>query len=832
MLAATKARSLIIAAIIAVIWSGVSASAQSYEFGVGAFTVAQAPQAIVSADFNGDGRPDLAIADNNGISVLLGGSFSNRKDYSTGEFTPVSLAVGDINGDGKPDLIAAADATSEIWILLGNGDGTFQPMQTLKVANLGPYGITGIAVGDFNKDGHQDLALAAADNSDDPVVAVLLGNGNGTFQTAVTYPTAGSSRVITGDFNGDGNLDLAVSGMGTISLLLGNGNGTFQAYQPISFPSTGPTAIAAADLNRDGKLDLVVASDNSSYRYGVSVLLGNGNGTFQDAVFYPVLLLDSFSSGIAVGDFNGDGKPDVAVTNYDGNDVSVFLGVGDGTLKSAVDYPGSINPKGLVVGDFNGDGNQDIASVAGYLISAAVNVLIGRGDGTFAAHTNHGVPLYPYDMAAGDFNGDGIPDLVVDSFQSPGTVSVLLGKGNGGFNDYIQTKVGNVPAFLATGDFNGDGKLDVVFNDTNPTNGAEELKTLLGRGNGTFEAPLTQTLTAVTSNLAVADFNLDGKPDLVTCLQLTTGVSVFLGKGDGSFSAPAFFDAGNSTSAANAGPVFAADFNGDGRPDIVVSTYYGISILLGDGNGSFQPYKAILPGYSLLAVGDFNGDGKPDLVVYASPYVGIALGNGNGTFKAPTLLYVPQYLIDDRILAGDFNGDGKLDLAFIDSTEQMLSILPGNGNGTFGQRIDLPTENSPWSLAAADFNGDGSTDFVVGIANLGTTGAVSVYLNRPVGTLYPTALQFGSQAVGSKGKWLSTSLHNAGGGPLQISSISISGPFAQTNTCGEVLDVGSSCTISVTFKPVAAGSQKGSLSIVDNAAVKPQTISLTGVGVE
>lgn len=172
----------------------------------------------------------------------------------------------------------------------------------------------------------------------------------------------------------------------------------------------------------------------------------------------------------------------------------------------------------------------------------------------------------------------------------------------------------------------------------------------------------------------MADFNLDGKLDLATCLQLTTGVSVFLGNGDGSFAAPLFFDAGNNVDIAG-GPVFAGDLNGDHKPDLVVSTS---NILLGEGNGSFQPYQAILRGYAVLAVGDFNGDGKPDLVVTnGTPFVGIALGNGDGTFDPPkTTTFVPAVLSVEPLITGDFNGDGKLDVAFISESSQTLSIPP------------------------------------------------------------------------------------------------------------------------------------------------------------
>ena len=808
-----------------------TASVPAYAFGVGSFGVASRPTAIAIGDLNGDGRADLVVSDGSGVSVLLGmadGSFAPHVEYSTGQFAPVGLALGDFNGDGKLDIVTIVGPESPSFqVLLGNGDGTFKSATSVQLSSL--ISTSSVAVADFNKDGKSDIAIAGS-TFGGPVVAVLLGKGDGTVGMDVEYSTAGSSSMIAEDFNGDGNIDLALaSGYSGVSVLVGKGDGTFGSYIITAIPTNGAGSVAAADLNHDGKLDLVAGC----YPYfpgGVSVLLGNGDGTFGSPVFYPIQPLGNGPNVVAIADFNGDGRPDIVSANYDGYDTSVFLGNGDGTFKSAKNYPGSINPVGVVTGDFNGDGIKDIASVAGYNTSAAVTVLIGWGTGTFTSHVNHTIAPSPYDMSAGDFNGDGNLDIVVDSFKTPGAVSVLSENGNGGFTSYKDSNIGNSPSFLTTGDFNGDGRLDVVVVDSDSKNRTELLSTMLGNGDGTLQSPLNQTITSIPAGqFAVADFNLDSKLDLATCFQGTTGPSVFLGKGDGTFAAPVFFDAGGTCG--DPGSSFTADVNGDHKPDILVTTYNGVSVLLGEGNGSFQPYSAILAGYTLQGIRDFNGDGKQDLVVSAgSPFVGIALGNGDGTFQAPQTVFITAILNVDHAVVGDFNGDGKPDLAFV-SQSGMLSILLGNGDGTFGERIDLPTENSPWSLAAADFISGNGLDLVVANYLSQMKGTLSMFGNRPVAALYPGPLEFGSVKIGTT-KTLNTQLFNSGGGGLRITAIEVSSEYSQTNTCGSTLAVGSSCTVSVTFTPTGSGRHNGSLRIQDNAAAKPQVVALRASGVK
>ena len=325
-------------------------------------TGGEGPQAVAVGDFNGDGTLDLVVANFSGssVSVLLGngdGTFQPAVSYSAAANNlgnnPYSVAVGDFNGDGIPDLAVANEISNNVSVLLGNGDGTFQNAVNSAVGT-NPQSVT---VGDFNGDGFLDLAVA---NSGSNSVSVLLGNGDGTFQTAVNYAlgtNTSPSSVTVGDFNGDGILDLAVADFGTntVSVLLGKGDGTFEAAVNYAV-DVNPISVTAADFNGDGKLDLAVAN-NGGNGY-VSVLLGNGDGTFKKAVNYAA---GSTLYTLAAGDLNGDGKMDLVVANSGGNSVSVLPGNGDGTFEPAVSYAVGPNPRSVAVGDFDEDGRMDLA---------------------------------------------------------------------------------------------------------------------------------------------------------------------------------------------------------------------------------------------------------------------------------------------------------------------------------------------------------------------------------------------------------------------------------------------------------------------------------------
>src|SRR5579863_4874192 len=341
----------------------------------------------------------------------------NQSLYAAGTY-PTSIAVGDFNGDGRADLAVTNFSDNTVSILLGNGEGTFQPAVTYAVGNAP----ASVAVGDVNGDGKLDLAVA---NYADNTVSVLLGNGDGTFTPAPGAPAKvgiGPIFIALGDFNGDGSLDFATANKGdnSVSVELGHGDGTFPG-EVLMFLGGSPSSLAVGDFNGDGNLDLAVAnfSDNS-----VSVLLGNGNGTFTSASGSPFTVGSGLYS-IAVGDFNGDGNLDLAVMDANNGAVSVLLGNGKGSFAAVSGSPFAVGnaPYSLVVGDFNGDGNLDLAVT--YFYASTVSVLLGVGDGTFSAATNFPTDGGHGSVAIGDFNGDGRMDLAVANSDS-NDVSILL----------------------------------------------------------------------------------------------------------------------------------------------------------------------------------------------------------------------------------------------------------------------------------------------------------------------------------------------------------------------------------------------------------------------
>ena len=334
--------------------------------GITAHATGNDPISLLVEDLNRDGTPDLAVANYGAktLSVLLGnsdGTFQRHVDYTTGS-NPISLVGGDFNGDGKPDLAVANNGNNTISVLLGTGDGTLQAHVDYATGRAP----NSVAAGDFDRDGKLDLAVT---NRNDNTVSVLLGKGDGTFERRADYMTGSSPiSVSVGDFNGDGRPDLAVTNRNdnTVSVLLGNGDGTFQAHVA-NATGLNPWSVAVGDLNGDGKQDLAVTTYYRNYYDTVSVLLGNGDGTFGSHEDYPVTdapAIGSTPGSVAMGDFDGDGKTDLAVANDYPRSVSVLFGNGDGTFQSSMEYArGKVYS--TTVADLNRDGAPDLTVITG-----------------------------------------------------------------------------------------------------------------------------------------------------------------------------------------------------------------------------------------------------------------------------------------------------------------------------------------------------------------------------------------------------------------------------------------------------------------------------------
>jgi len=615
------------------------------------YVVGVGPDAITVADFNGDGKPDLAVANQNctntcvpgSISVLINrgdGTFQPAMSYGT-DSDPVSVAAADFDGDGKTDL-AVANAISPVQrgpgtvtIFFNNGDGTFSrtgeypagsgvgPLATLKLPGTA---VASLAVTNFT-------ALNGVN-----AVALLRNRGNGTFDLPVSYGTGKTPDWVASlDFNRDGIADLAVvnESDSTVSILLGKSDGTFQPKvdYPVGFR---PHRLVAGDFNGDQVFDLAVgASTNSTDGGAVCILLGRGDGTFQPAVAYGT---GNNPWSLGAGDFNHDGKLDVIFTNADASRVSVLLGNGDGSFPSYTDYASGDDVGAIAVADFDSDGSPDLALVNQN--SNSVSVLFGNGDGTFAARQiNHiTVGAAPNGIAAADLNGDGKPDLVVTN-AGDNSVSILINNGHGGFRVTGAYFVGNRPGGVAIADFDGDRNLDLAITNT----GDNTVSILFNHGDGTFSSPVTYDTGPGPASVVAADFDGDGKPDLAIAdseaPENSKGpglITVLRNRGDGTFANRMDYPTDPHPAA-----VVAEDFNGDRKLDLAIAAnldvFGKVSILIGQGDGTFLQGADYSEGFGLASMltADFNGDGKPDLAVVSmiNNTVFLMKGAGDGSFQ-------------------------------------------------------------------------------------------------------------------------------------------------------------------------------------------------------
>ncbi|MFB2976907.1 FG-GAP-like repeat-containing protein [Microseira sp. BLCC-F43] len=728
----------------------------------GAFTVAV-------EDFNGDGNLDLLTQNSQGISLLLGNG-----DGSFGEATNVSvrsiarfLVVGDFNNDGKSDFVAP-DFQNNL-VQLGRGDGSFVLAPLKELIALHPD--AAIASGDFNEDGFLDLVTVERSSA-----RLLLGNGDGSFVNGGEFVAGSYSKsVAVGDFNGDGHLDLATvtsfggggfPGFGTVFVVLGTGKGSFGKATEFTIENPA-NLITVGDFNGDGFLDLAASNGGFFSSSGkVSVLLGEGDGSFNPSTNFSV---GNRPSSMAVGDFNRDGKEDLATANRDSNNVSVLVNNNQTTaslkiednLPTAVNIAAGANPSesGPANGTFTITLTQP-APIGGltvnYSVATGEKAATPTTDYQIVAGSNiSAVTNTSFTISAGattaTLNVAPVDDNAIDPNE---TVGITLEAGTG----YRLASGNAVPQFTAApsfpldtpakqtavADFNNDGFLDIAGRGSNSS------WILLGQGDGSFVKG--QGFEPNSSAFTVGDFNEDGFADIGTVNSTfpDKGFSLLLGNGDGSFDQPTYFSQPTS-----AGAITKGDFNGDGHLDIATggpSAPY-LYVQLGTGTGNFSPPIKSDFGSSFFSgvAADLNKDGKFDLVTqkFNSNNISILLSNGDGTFEKGSNFSVGSSSeVGLSVGAGDFNNDGFLDLATANFTSDTVSVLLNKGDATFNPATDYKAEFNPVSIVVEDFNGDGKLDIGTATDAPDPGGNVSILLGRGDGT-FDKATSFKAWSVAS-----------------------------------------------------------------------------------
>ena len=565
------------------------------------------PTSMALGDLDGDGDLDIAVADEHDNVVTTyrndgDATFVFIEGYSTG--LTFSIALGDLNGDGALDLVTGNWFENGVSVRLNNGDGTFGSSVTYDSGAM-PHSV---AIGDLDGDGDADLVVSNAGTTFDigTTVSVLQNNGDGTFSAPVAFDVGDIPfGVHLADLDGDGDLDLAVSDYWSdeVSVLLNHGDATFASHVTSS-AGRGPYDVTSGDFNGDGHPDLALVNRHGNT---LSVLPNLGDGVFMDVVVQDVGLKPV---AVAIGDLNGDGNLDLAVTNrmepFADGTISLLFNLGDGTFQKQVVLDTGDGPEGIVIGDLDGDDDLDLA--VSNVDGDSVSVHLNHGDGTFADAVTYSTGSFssPIALAIGDLDGDGDLDLATANAES-GTVSILLNTGNGTFANHVSYPVGggdfSLPYSIVLGDVDGDGDLDFAVANLKPFN----VSVFRNNGDGTFGDEVIYPLV-LPESVAFGDLDGDGDLDLIIANQF---VHISLNDGDGNFGAPTSYQ-----SCRGAFHVTTADLDGDGDLDIVLTDISNtIGFLANNGDATFAEVQLFRVGRTAfgVAVGDFNGDGALDL---------------------------------------------------------------------------------------------------------------------------------------------------------------------------------------------------------------------------
>jgi hypothetical protein len=818
---------------------------------------------ITAGDFNGDGKLDLAVGlacyniPVNGcsvgaVSIYLGngdGTFSGPTAYQTVGNSALYPVVGDFNNDGKPDVIAGSsyapgnNAQSSLTVLLGNGDGTFtqqlysgQPALTLPISSL-----SALTTVDLNSDGKLDLAITTNSSA----VQAMLGNGDGTFQSPVAYyATLGNQvtnggTIIAADVNGDGKPDLVVSGslvgFNGVQVFLNDGTGNLTAANSYTAGGWQYAPIDMVDFNGDGKLDILVASgcaeDPSTGGQlcpdgTLTVLLGNGDGTFRSSR-YVTGGRNGYGYSISVGaaDFNGDGLQDLVIpgctpgNSCAGDGFTLLLSDGQGGYQTPQFFSSApaYGNMYLAVADFNGDGRPDVALFSACdnypsCVGPAASIFLNTGDpanlfSNVAIYESGGTSMSAQAIAIGDFDGKNGPDIALlqcCTNDGQNLIGILLNKGDGTFDQQpaVTTTVGNA-SWIAAADFNHDGNADLAVAEyTSSQTGdtyAGLVQILIGNGDGTFTAgnvysSLGDRGDNGRSSLTIGDIDGDGNADIVI---------------------------GNPCDERVYSDVYADD---------VACARGAIGVLLGKGDGTFQPASGQSPNpsvvpdanFSAISLADVNGDGKPDVIASTLTGIYVAFGNGDGTFQPGTVYAGLKVDQNVQLAIADLNNDGAQDIVQPGDNTQ-LAILYNQGSGT-----STATATSVSSSLNPSVFGEGLTLTATVSTTAGTpTGMVTFYdAGTPIGVSTLSGMQstlsIGSLSAGPHSitaHYGGDSTHTAGTSTVFSLTINQASVGLAVSSGTNPSTWGQSVTLTATLTPQFGGQPSGTVTFTDGTTV-------------